>query len=202
MDHESEAPLHPDGTMRAKSDDVLDGLFPIVYRELCELAHRHRQRWHGDPTLNTTALVHEAYIKLAGPGDRSWDTKAHFLATAGRAIRQILINYARAKDTQKRGGAWQRVALSEEVLSANDEGGAEGMAWRETVLALNDSLERLEARNERHARIVECRFFAGMTVQQTADALGVSVPTITRAWALARAWLHRDLRDRLHPGGR
>jgi RNA polymerase sigma factor (TIGR02999 family) len=177
--------------------EALDELFPVVYRELRELAHRHRERWSGNATLNTTALVHEAYIKLASPGKRCWDGEAHFLATAGRAIRQILINYARAQDTQKRGGAWHRVALSEEILLPEDQSRTNGLQWKETLLALNKSLERLEARNERHARIVECRFFAGMTIQQTADGLGVSVPTVTRAWALARAWLHRDLRQRL-----
>jgi RNA polymerase sigma factor (TIGR02999 family) len=175
--------------------EALGELFPLVYQELHELAHRQRQAWHGQDTLNTTALVHEAYLKLVDQRRATWESEAHFLAVAARAIRHILINYARDRRAQKRGGAWQRVPLSEQQL----DGGVEtvGPGWEEHVVALDGALERLAGRSERQSRIVECRFFGGMTVQQTAAALGTSTATVTRGWAMARAWLHRELRGEL-----
>ena len=169
---------------------ALDELVPIVYDTLREIAHRQRRVWKGNDTLNTTALVHEAYLKLVGPGRRQPETTAHFLAAAARAVRHILINYARDRRAQKRGGAWERVPFCEEMLSTER---AVGHAWEDRVLTLEEALVRLASRSERQSRIVECRFFAGMTAEQTARALGVSTATVTRGWALARAWLHREL---------
>jgi RNA polymerase sigma factor (TIGR02999 family) len=177
--------------------EALEELFPLVYQELRELAHRQRQAWHGQDTLNTTALVHEAYLKLVDQRRATWESEAHFLAAASRAIRHILSNYARERRAQKRGGAWQRVSLSEEQLSAGVE--AVGPGWEEHVVALDEALERLAGRSERESRIVECRFFGGMTVQQTAVALGLSTATVTRGWTMARAWLYRELRGSLGP---
>jgi RNA polymerase sigma factor (TIGR02999 family) len=170
--------------------EAFDELIPLIYDELRELAHRQRRGWRGNDTLNTTALVHEAYLKLVGR-DASWDSEPHFLAAAARAVRHILINYARDRRTQKRGGRWQRVSLSGAELPFEE--GEDRRAWEDEVLALDEALERLAARSERQSRIVECRFYAGMTTDQTATALGLSTATVSRGWAVARAWLHREL---------
>jgi len=169
---------------------ALDELFPLVYEELRELAHRQRRAWGGQDTLNTTALVHEAYLKLVGQGRATWETEAHFLATAARAIRHILINYARDRRAQKRGGDWQQVSLNE---SGHGASSPDAQPWEERVVAVDEALERLTSLSERQGRIVECRFFAGMTVRQTAAALGLSTASVTRGWTMARAWLHREL---------
>lgn len=171
--------------------EALDELFPLVYDELRELAHRQRAAWQGDDTLNTTALVHEAYLKLVDQRRATWESQAHFLATAARAIRHVLINYARDRRAQKRGGGWERVSLDEHYLPAGTDAAAP--SWEDRVVALDEALQRLASRSERQSRIVECRFFGGMTVEQTAHAIGVSVPTVTRSWTVARAWLHREL---------
>jgi RNA polymerase sigma factor (TIGR02999 family) len=171
--------------------DAFDELFPLVYDELRELAHRQRSAWKGHETLNTTALVHEAYLKLVDQRRAAWHTEAHFLAAAAKAIRHILINYARDRRARKRGGGWQRVSLGE--VEAEGGSAADARSWEDRVVALDASLQRLAGLSERQCRIVECRFFGGMTVEQTAVALGLSTATVTRAWAMARAWLRRDL---------
>lgn len=177
--------------LRAGRRSAFDELFPLVYRELLELARRQRRDWHGDHTMNTTALVHEAYLKLVRQQDATWESEAHFLAAAARAIRHLLINYARDRKAQKRGGGLQRVSWNElEVRGAADP---DGPSWVDRVVALDQALKRLADRSERQRRIVECRFFAGMTVRQTATALGVSTATVSRGWALARTWLYREL---------
>lgn len=171
--------------------EALDQLFPLVYQELRELAHRQRQSWQGDDTLNTTALVHEAYLKLVDQRHAGYSTEAHFLAVAAKAIRQILINYARDRRAQKRGGDWRRVPLDEGQIDRGADGfGAE---WHEQVLVMDDALGRLALLSERQSRIIECRFFGGMTVEQTAEALGLSIASVTRGWGMARAWLCREL---------
>jgi RNA polymerase sigma factor (TIGR02999 family) len=181
------------GDLRAGRREALDELFPLVYQELRELAHRQRSAWKGDDTLNTTGLVHEAYLKLVDQRRATWDTEAHFLAAAAKAIRHILINYARDRRAQKRGGGWQQVSLSEQRL--NGESAPATSAWAEQVVALEEALQRLAGLSERQCRIVECRFFGGMTVEQTALALGLSTASVTRGWSMARAWLRRDLGD-------
>jgi RNA polymerase sigma factor (TIGR02999 family) len=184
-------PGGPDRREGATGGHGLDELFPRLYDELCRLAHYHRRTWNGNDTLNTQALVHEAYLKLAPRSDGAWASEAHFLAVAGRAIRHILVNYARDRAAIKRGGAWQRVALDpSKPVAASQEADLE---WGDRVLELEEALVMLAARSERQCRIVECRFFAGMTLQQTADALGVSVPTVSRGWAMAKAWLHCEM---------
>lgn len=171
--------------------EALDELFPLVYQELRELAHRQRQTWQGDDTLNTTALVHEAYLKLVDHRQAGYSTEAHFLAVAARAIRQILINYARDRRAQKRGGAWRRVPLDEGHFDRGADGF--GTEWHEQVLVMDDALSRLAVLSERQSRIIECRFFGGMTIEQTAEALGLSIASVTRGWGMARAWLCREL---------
>lgn len=175
---------------------ALDALFSTVYEELRGLAHQQRQRWRGDYTLNTTALVHEAYVKLVDQRRASWETRAHFLATAAKAMRHILMNYARDRRAQKRGGDRPKLSLEEigerlgQELTLTEEN-------TELLVAIDEALQRLEQVNERQSRIVECRFFGGMTIPDTAEALGISRTTVQRDWVMAKAWLYRDMQQQL-----
>jgi RNA polymerase sigma factor (TIGR02999 family) len=164
-----------------------DALLPLVYDQLHEIAARWFGRQPRDHTLQPTALVHEAYVRLASANDCAgrWNDRAHFFRVAARAMRQVLVDYARRRGAAKRGHAWQRVTLSEAT-----DGSA---AHRVDLLALNDALERLAALNERQCRIVELRFLAGMSVEETAAILGVSPRTVKFDWRMARAWLLREL---------
>jgi RNA polymerase sigma factor (TIGR02999 family) len=178
-------------------DGALDALFPLVYDELRVVAHGLRQRWQGDHTLDTTALVHEAYLKLVDQSRASWESRAHFLATAARAMRHILINYARDRRAQKRGGNQPKVSL--DALGAEL---AEGAAIfsddnAELLIALDAALKRLEQVNERQSRIVECRFFGGLTIEETASALRISTASVSRGWALAQVRLFQDVQREL-----
>jgi RNA polymerase sigma factor (TIGR02999 family) len=177
--------------------EALDALFPLVYDELTRLAHRQRQHWEGDLTLNTTALVHEAYLKLAGQERISAESRAHFLAVAAKAMRHILCNYARDRRRQKRGGGLPHVALD----PAHEPGAAADLALTayqmDTLAALDDALRRFEQVAPRQSRVVECRFFGGMSVEDTAAALGVSPRSVKRDWSFARAWLRRDMQRSL-----
>lgn len=175
--------------------DAYEELFPLVYEELRALAHRQRRKWRGNETLNTTALVHEAYLKLVAQPAANWETEAHFLAAAGRAVRHILINYARDQQAQKRGGGFRRKSLSEVDLFADL--GSDQATSPETIMVLDDALTRLAKRSERQGRIVECRFFGGMTIKQTAVALDISAATVERGWVMAQAWLYRELHPSL-----
>jgi len=175
---------------------ALDRLFPLVYEELRAVAHGQRQRWQGDHTLDTTALVHEAYLKLVDQSRASWESRAHFLATAAKAMRHILINYARDRGAQKRGG--DRPKLSLEELSEGLEGAAilsDDSA--ELLVALDAALAKLEQLNERQSRIVECRFFGGLTIEETAAALGISTASVSRGWAMAQVRLFQDVQREL-----
>lgn len=177
----------------ARGDDTaLDGLFPLVYQELRAVAHRQRRRVQGDDTLNTTALVHETYLKLVDHSRVNWESRAHFFATAAKAMRHILINYARDRRAQKRGG--DRPQLSLEELSERREGElAPSDDNADLLLALETALEKLEQVSARQSRIVECRYFGGMTVEETAAALGISTATVSRGWALAQVRLYQDM---------
>lgn len=174
----------------AGNPQALDRLFPLVYSELRRVAHRQLGRERAGHTLNTTALVHEAYLKLVGhPPDVDWKDRVHFFAVAGRAMRQILVNYAKAKGRAKRGGGIPKVPLEEAVVMAEERA--------EELIVLDEALERLGTMNERQVRVVECRFFGGLTIEETAEVLGVSVATINRDWTTARLWLHREVRQAL-----
>lgn len=176
--------------LRAGDPDALDELFPLVYREIKELARRQRRRWQGDYTLNTTALVHEAYLKLVGQERVEVENRAHFRALAARAMRHILCDYARERSARKRGGDLCRLTLDElTALPAANLTEDRSLA----LLSLDHALQRLEARDPRQARVVECRFFGGLTVAETASALGISPRTVKRDWAVAQAWLHREM---------
>jgi RNA polymerase sigma factor (TIGR02999 family) len=171
--------------------DAWDALFPLVYERLRAIAHRQLRGEREGHSFATTDLVHEAYFGLVGIERVKWLDRAHFLAIAARAMRRVLIDHARARATQKRGGEY--------ALQRVDVNAVPGHGSDEQVLALEDALQALEARNQRYGRIGECRFFAGMSVEETAAALGISSATVKRDWSVARAWLHRELRDDVQP---
>jgi RNA polymerase sigma factor (TIGR02999 family) len=170
---------------------ALNELFPLVYDELRVLAHRHRRRWHGDETLGTTALIHEAYLKLVGQQRIRAEGRAHFLAVASRAMRHILSNHARDRVAEKRGGAFQQLPFDERKLTPGPAVLSPEQA--DDVVALHEALRVLEQIDPRQGQVVECRFFGGMSVDETATALGISARTVKRDWAVAQAWLHREM---------
>lgn len=173
--------------LSAGREGALEEILPLVYEELHGIAHRHLARERRGHTLSTTALVHEAYVRLVDVKRVQWRDRTHFLAMASRSMRRILVDYARTRGAQKRGGATERVPLAEAVEVA-DERAAD-------ILALDEALRRLEELNERQCRGVEYRFFGGMTLEEVAEALGISHGSAKRDWTLARAWLNRELRD-------
>lgn len=167
--------------------DALERLIPLVYDDLRAIAHGRVAGEQQGHTLNTTAVVHEAYVRLVEGDGQGWRDRAHFFAVASRVMRHILIDYARMKGAGKRGAGVVPIPLGEA-----DAGADPGFV---DVLELNDALERLAAYDERLERIVECRFFGGMSMEETAEALGVSVRTATRDWRRARAYLYDALRS-------
>ncbi|NNF57979.1 MAG: sigma-70 family RNA polymerase sigma factor [Rhodothermaceae bacterium] len=173
--------------------DALEDLFSLVYEELKGLAHRQRRRWQGNNTLNTTALVNEAYLKLVGPAQIKAESRAHFFALAAKAMRHILCNYARDRSAQKRGGGVEK--LSVDGLELPEQGASFSEEQADTLAALDEALRRLEQVDPRQGKVVECRFFGGLTIEETAAALGISPRTVKRDWALAQAWLHREMRS-------
>ena len=164
---------------------AFEELYGLVYDELVQLARMVR-RGKASETLNTTSLVHEAYFKLiSSPGNVEWNDRAHFFAVAARAMRQVLVNAARDRKAAKRGGGHLRVTLTDYEQNHPID--------PHELLALNDALTRLEEINERQARVIECRFFGGLSVDETAQALGISDRTVKRDWRFARAWLGMQL---------
>jgi RNA polymerase sigma factor (TIGR02999 family) len=164
---------------------ALADVVPLVYDELRRLAHRQLQRETKGQTLSTTALVHEAYIRLIDQTRVQWNGRAHFMAIAATAMRRILVDRARSHRSLKRGGPRRRVSLDSIQLPAEDRA--------EVLLALNDALDRLHQLNARQAKVVECRFFGGMTEEETAEALGIGLRTAKRDWAKARGWLYQEI---------
>lgn len=164
---------------------LIDELVPLVYDKLRQMAHRQLAKEHGPRTLNTTGLVHEAYLKLVDESTVPLVNRRYFFGAAARAMRQVLIDAARRRQRKKRGGGVQDLPLDESKVDVDD--------FSEELLALDESLDRLAGEHPRPAQVVECRFFGGMTVESTADLLEVSPRTVKRDWVLARAWLHRDL---------
>jgi RNA polymerase sigma factor (TIGR02999 family) len=172
--------------------EALDEVFEVAYPRLREIAQARRRGWQGSDTLNTTGLIHEAYLKLASGGPGSYESRGHFFATTARAMRQVLINYAEKQTAKKRGGAQRDVTLYEGD-AATDES-------LDELLTLETALRRLESIDERQGRVVECLFFAGLSVAETAEALGVSSATVKRDWSAARAWLYREMEGASGPG--
>jgi RNA polymerase sigma factor (TIGR02999 family) len=172
--------------------EAFEQLIPLVYQDLKRVAGRQRRQWQSMETLNTTALVHDVYLRLVDERQVAWQGRAHFLAIAARAMRHILVDQGRERAALKRGGDWQRVELAADALP-NDE-------WQvDRVLALERAFETLGAISERLLRVAECRLFAGMTEQETAEALSTSLRTVQREWQRARAWLQRELGGGIPP---
>ena len=164
-----------------------DALVAIVYKELQRLAHRYMQGERANHTLQTTALVNEAYLRLTDLTRMQWRDRAHFFAMAATLMRRVLVDHARDRARDKRGGGVVFTALEEEPMAAPSSIDA---------LALDEALDRLAAIEPQHARIVELRYFAGLTIEETSEALGISPATVKRDWTWARAWLHHTLGGR------
>jgi RNA polymerase sigma factor (TIGR02999 family) len=164
---------------------ALDRVLPLVYDQLRAIAGRALRGERAGHTLSPTALVHEAYLKLVQLERVSFQDRAHFFAACAGEMRRVLIDHARRRDAGKRGAGAEHVPLENAVAAAEDRPAE--------LIALDEALSRLAALNERQARVVECRFFAGMDVPETAAALGISAATVKRDWTVARAWLNREL---------
>jgi RNA polymerase sigma factor (TIGR02999 family) len=175
------------GKWRGGDQKALDELMPLVYAELRRLADRYLRRESRGHTLQPTALVNEAYLRLVGEKGVDWESRAHFFGIAAKRMRQILVEHARGKRAEKRGGPEAEYMLS---LTAADR-----YVRREDVnlLALDDALKRLEEFDERKSRIVEMLYFGGLTIEEAAEALGISPATVKRDWSMARAWLRREV---------
>lgn len=169
-----------------RDDDAAARLFPMVYDELRRLAASALKGERADHTLQPTALVHEAFLRLADLPDRQWQDRAHFVAVAARAMRRILVDHARARNAVKRGSGEIRVSLEDVDVPAGEGADVD-------LVTLDEALSTLAALDERQARIVELRFFGGLTVDETAVLIDLSTRTVKREWQMARAWLRREL---------
>ncbi|MGE3799524.1 MAG: sigma-70 family RNA polymerase sigma factor [Candidatus Kapaibacterium sp.] len=167
---------------------VVDQLLPLVYNELRRMAHHFMVKERSEHTLNTTALVHEAYLKLIDQREATWQNRSHFFAIASIAMRRILVNYAKMRSREKRGGGATPISLGEvpELQIIAEE-------RAEELIALDEALDQLAEINERAGRVVECRFFGGLSIEETAEALDVSPMTVKRDWRFAKAWLKREI---------
>jgi RNA polymerase sigma factor (TIGR02999 family) len=172
---------------KAGSGDTsaLANVFPLIYEELHRLAQQQLRREPDGHTLSPTALVHEAYMRLIDYSRMEWTGRAHFMAVASTAMRRILVDHARSHRSIKRGGALKRVPIESVDLATEDRA--------ELLIAVDDALSKLKEIDERQARVVECRFFGGMTEEETAEALGIGLRTAKRDWAKAKMWLHREI---------
>ena len=177
--------------LRNGAPDAMDRLAPLVYEQLRRIAHRHLRAEPAGHTLSTTALVHEAYLKLVDQTRAEWQDRGHFFAVASRAMRRILVDYARRYRAARRGGGDDAAPVRPIPLDDTEIPIAERA---EILVALDEALERLARFDERQARVVECRFFGGLTEEETAAALGISQRTVAREWVTARGWLYQELR--------
>ena len=174
---------------RAGDREAQARLFEVVYGELRRMAARHLRNERRDHTLQPSALVHEAYLRLLGRLDVAWENRAHFFTTAAGTMRRILIDYARARRAQKRDGALHRVDVEDEPSAFAVDADAD------RLLVVDDALTRLAAWDRRQARVVELRFFGGLTIDETAEVLRISPKTVKRDWSMARAWLQTQLEE-------
>ncbi len=172
--------------MRSGRKDALARLLPLVYNELRRLAGRYMRDERPNHTLQPTALVHEAYLRLAGQDRANWQNRAQFMGIAGQLMRRLLVDHARKRHAAKRGGSL--VTLEEGLGNP-----CSPVAQSEEVLAVDEALERLEALDSQQARVVELRYFGGLSAEETAEAMGISERTVEREWALAKAWLRTQL---------
>jgi RNA polymerase sigma factor (TIGR02999 family) len=165
--------------------EALEKLTPLVYDELRQLAHRYMGGARAGHTLQTTALVNEAYLRLADQAQPTYNNRAHFLAVAARAMRQILVDYALSYNALKRGGGVQKIQLDEAAVVCESQS--------KEVLELNDALERLGELDSRKAQVVELKYFGGLNQDEIAEVLSISLKTVRRDWSFAKAWLHNEL---------
>ena len=172
---------------------ALEKLMPLIHGELRKLAHHYMSRERAGHTLQTSALVNEVYIRLVDEQSVRWENRAHFFGIASRAMRQILVEYARGRAAQKRGGDALRVELSEAAHLSNETA--------TELVALDEALDELAEFDERLSRVVELRFFGGLSVEETADVLGIHANTVVRDWRIAKAWLRRSLGKEANDGG-
>ena len=168
-------------------DAALAGLTPLVYEELRRLAHHYMEGQRPDHTLQTTALVNEAYLRLADQTNPRWQNRAHFFAVAARAMRQILVSYARSQRSQKRGGGAVKVDLDEAALVSPEES--------KEIVDLHEALERLATLDSRKAQVVELKYFGGLNYDEMADVLKISRVTVRRDWEFAKVWLYTELHN-------
>jgi RNA polymerase sigma factor (TIGR02999 family) len=187
MTDQDQAKANTDLLFQASAGDpsALSRILPVIYDELRRLAHRQLASEPEGRTLDTTALVHEAYLRLIDQTRVEWQSRAHFMAIAATAMRRILIDRARRYRSEKGGGKLRRVPLETANLAAEDRA--------DVLLALDEALERLAQLNDRQVRIVECRFFGGLTEEETAEVLGIGLRTAKRDWAKARSWLYQEI---------
>ncbi len=171
---------------RQENQDALDELIPIVYEELQQQAHRYLQREQKGHSLQTTALVNEIYLRLLDCKKVSWKNRAHFFAITAKMMRHILVDYARSRRSQKRGGDLEETTLDEKLTFS--------IARNSDLVALDDALNELALMDERRSRVVELRFFGGLSVEETAEVLGVCADTVVRDWRLAKVWLAREIK--------
>lgn len=164
---------------------ALDDLMPIVYDELRLMAKRFMRRQDSGHTMQTTELIHEAYLKLLGNQEKDWKNRAHFFGVASQAMRHILVDYARSKQSQRRGGQRQRVTLAESMFVSNERS--------DEIVALDDALSRLSKLDDRKGRVVEMKFFGGLNLDEIAEVLKVSIITVKRDWSFARNWLLKEI---------
>ncbi len=169
--------------------EALNKLMPLVYDELRRQAARYLRRERVGHTLQTTALIHEAYLKLVDQKNVHWQNRAHFFGIAANLMRRILVDHARTKKRAKRGGSDIRVSLADATATAKRPD--------LDVVALDEALERLSKIDEQQSKIVELRFFSGLTVEETAEVLAISPATVKRDWSMAKAWLHREIRNEI-----
>jgi RNA polymerase sigma-70 factor, ECF subfamily len=170
---------------RSGDGDALGEVMPLVYDELHRMAKRYMGSQPSGQTLQTTALIHEAYLKLAENREKQWQNRAHFFAVAARAMRHILVDHARSRHAEKRGGEARKVSLDEAAIVS-----IERIA---EMIALDDALEKLEREDERKCRVVELRYFGGLSVEETGEVLKISSETVQRDWRFAKSWLLREL---------
>jgi RNA polymerase sigma factor (TIGR02999 family) len=173
------------GQWSGGSGQALDELMPLVYEELRRMAHGHMAQEREGHTMQATALVNEVYLKLKDQRAAHWKNRAQFFAVAAHLMRRVLVDYARQHARAKRGGGARQVTLDDAMLISNDKG--------DEVLALDDALQKLEQFDKRKSQVAVMRFFAGLSAEETAEALSISVETVTRDWRLARAWLRNEL---------
>jgi len=173
------------GQLRAGRKEAADELVPLIYQELHKLAAACMRRERPSHTLQATALVNEAYLRLIGQHDVEWQNRSHFYGIAAQIMRRVLLDYARKHQAEKRGGPNQKVRIDEALLVAEQQ--------LDAVLAVDESLSRLEKIDPRQAKVVELRFFAGLDVEQTAAVMGISTATVKREWQFAKAWLQREM---------